>query len=38
MAYQEVKTENYGTRLSNSFKGIVTGLIMFVAGTVLAYL
>lgn len=37
MAYQEVKTENYGTRLSNSFKGIVTGLIMFVAGTVLIW-
>lgn len=23
MAYQEVKTENYGTRLPNSFKGIL---------------
>lgn len=35
MAYQETKTTGYGTRVSNSVKGIGTGLLLFIAGTVL---
>lgn len=37
MAYQEVKTTGYGTRVGNSFKGIVSGLLLFVLGTCLLW-
>ena len=37
MAYQEVKTTSYGTRVGNSFKGIGTGIILFIAATVLLW-
>ena len=37
MAYQETKTTNYGTRLSNSVKGIGAGFILFIAGTLLLW-
>ncbi len=37
MAYQEVTKTSYGTRLGNSLKGIVTGLVLFVAATVLLW-
>ena len=37
MAYQETTTTGYGTRVGNSFKGILTGLLMFVAGTALLW-
>ncbi len=37
MAYQETTTTGYGTRLGNSFKGILTGLIMIVLGTCLLW-
>jgi hypothetical protein len=37
MAYQEVTKTSYGSRLGNSLKGIVTGLVLFVAATVLLW-
>ena len=37
MAYQVKTTTSYGSRLSNSLKGVVTGFIMFIAGTVLLF-
>ncbi len=37
MAYQEITTTSYGSRLSNSLKGIVFGLIAFVGGTALLF-
>ena len=37
MAYQETHTTSYGSRLSNSFKKIGTGLAMFVGATVLLF-
>ena len=37
MAYQEKTTTTYGSRLSNSLKGIVFGLIAFIVGTVLLF-
>ena len=37
MAYQEVKTTSYGTRVGNSFKGIGGGILLFIAGTVLLW-
>ena len=37
MAYQEVTTTNYGQRLSGSFKGIGTGILLFIAGTALLW-
>lgn len=37
MAYQETKTTSYGSRLSNSIKGIGTGFIMLLAGTALLW-
>ena len=37
MAYQEVTKTSYGTRLGNSLKGIVTGLVLFVAATVILW-
>lgn len=33
MAYHEVKTTGYGTRVGNSFKSIGTGLLLFCAAT-----
>lgn len=37
MAYQEVKQTGYGTRVKNSFGGIATGFIMFIAATALLW-
>lgn len=37
MAYQEVATTSYGTRVGNSFKAIGGGLLMFVLGTALLW-
>jgi len=37
MAYTETKTTGYGSRVSGSFKGIGTGLILFVGATVLLW-
>lgn len=37
MAYQEVKTTGYGTRVGNSFKAIGGGIIMFCLGTALLW-
>lgn len=37
MAYQEVTTTGYGTRVGNSFKAIGTGFLMFVLGTALLW-
>ena len=37
MAYTETKTTGYGTRVKNSFKGILTGIILFIGGTVLLW-
>ena len=37
MAYQETTTKNYGQRLSGSLKGIGSGLIMFLVGTILLF-
>ena len=33
MAYQEVTTMGYGTRVGNSFKAIGTGILLFIIGT-----
>ena len=35
MAYQEVTTTGYGTRVGRSFKSIVTGFLLFIAATAL---
>lgn len=37
MAYQEVKTTGYGTRVGRSFKAIGTGLLLFIGGTALLW-
>ena len=37
MAYQEVKTTGYGTRVGRSFKSIGTGFILFCAATALLW-
>ena len=37
MAYQVSTRTSYGNRLSESLKGVVTGFIMFIAGTVLLF-
>jgi len=37
MAYQETTTTSYGQRLSGSFKGIASGFVMFIIGTVLLF-
>ena len=37
MAYTETTTTSYGQRLSGSLKGIVGGLVMFIAGTCLLW-
>ena len=37
MAYTETQTVGYGSRVGNSFKGIGTGIIMFLAGTALLW-
>ena len=38
MAYQEVTTTGYGTRVGNSFKAIGGGFLMFVLGTALLWM
>ncbi len=35
MAYQEVTTTGYGTRVGRSFKGIGTGFLLFFGATAL---
>ena len=37
MAYQEVKTTSYGTRVGNSFRRIGSGILLFIAATVLLW-
>ena len=37
MAYQVKTTTSYGQRVSNSFKGIFTGILLFIAGTILLF-
>ena len=37
MAYQEVTKTSYGKRLGNSARGIVTGLVLFIAATALMW-
>jgi len=37
MAYQTKTTKNYGQHLSNSLKGIVSGFLMFIIGTILLF-
>lgn len=37
MAYQTVTKTSYGTRLKNSFGGIFTGFLLFIAGTALLF-
>ena len=37
MAYQEVTTTGYGTRVGNSFKAIGSGILLFIAGTALLW-
>ena len=37
MAYQEVTTTGYGTRVKNSFGGIIPGFLMFIAATALLW-
>jgi hypothetical protein len=37
MAYQEVTTTGYGTRVGNSFKAIGSGFLMFIIGTALLW-
>ena len=37
MAFQEVTTTGYGTRVGNSFKAIGIGFLLFIAGTVLLW-
>ena len=37
MAYTETKTTGYGTRVKNSFKGILGGIVLFVGATVLLW-
>jgi len=37
MAYQETTRTSYGQRLSGSFKGIASGFLLFIAGTILLF-
>lgn len=37
MAYQETTTTGYGKRVGNSFRGILPGLLLFLAGTALLW-
>ena len=37
MAYQEIKTVGYGSRVGSSLKSIGTGIILFLAGTALLW-
>ncbi len=37
MAYTETTTTGYGTRVGNSFRGILTGLVLFIGATVLLW-
>lgn len=37
MAYQEVNRTSYGKNVGNSFRGILTGLILIIVGTILIF-
>ena len=37
MAYKVRTTTSYGSRVGNSFKGVVTGFLMFIAGTIVLF-
>jgi len=37
MAYQETRTVGYGSQVGSSFKGIGTGILLFLAGTALLW-
>ena len=37
MAYQETTRTGYGTRVKNSFGGIGTGFLLFIAGTIMLW-
>ena len=37
MAYQVKTTQSYGKRLGNSLKGVVSGFLMFIIGTILLF-
>ena len=37
MAYTVTKTTGYGQRVSNSFKGIFSGILLFIIGTILLF-
>lgn len=37
MAYTETTTTGYGTRVGNSFRGILSGLVLFIGATVLLW-
>ena len=37
MAHQKVVTTSYGQRVGNSFKGILTGIVLFIGGTILLW-
>ena len=37
MAYTETKTTGYGTRIGNSFRGIISGFLLFCAATALLW-
>ncbi|MBO4673966.1 MAG: TMEM43 family protein [Bacteroidaceae bacterium] len=37
MAYQETKTTGYGTRVGNSLKSVLTGLVLLIGATILLF-
>ena len=37
MAYQETKTTGYGTRVGNSFKSILSGIVLIIGATILLW-
>ncbi|MCR4769751.1 MAG: TMEM43 family protein [Bacteroidaceae bacterium] len=37
MAYTETKTTSYGSRVKNSFGGILVGILLFIGGTILLW-
>ena len=37
MAYQETKTNSYGSRVGNSFKNVLLGIVMFIGATILLW-
>ena len=37
MAYTETTTVGYGSRITNSLKGILTGFLLIIAGTILLW-